>query len=65
VLSGQHGPAREIVAFNAAAALVVAGVARDLSDGLQRAFAAIDDGTAQSVLDELAKLTSSDPTPTG
>jgi anthranilate phosphoribosyltransferase len=55
VLAGQHGPARDIAALNAAAALVVAGIADDLAGGLERAFAAIDDGHAAAALDALVR----------
>ncbi|HRF84336.1 MAG TPA: anthranilate phosphoribosyltransferase, partial [Pseudoxanthomonas sp.] len=37
VLDGTPGPAREIVALNAAAALYVAGIATDIAEGLVRA----------------------------
>jgi len=57
VLSGEPGPAREIVALNAAASLVIAGVAGDLSEGLERAFEAIDRGAAQRVVETLVRLT--------
>ena len=57
VLAGQHGPARDIVLLNAAAALVVGGVATDLSDGLRRAAEAVDQGAARQALDTLVKLT--------
>jgi anthranilate phosphoribosyltransferase len=50
VLGGGKGPRRDVVLLNAAAALVVAGEARDLRDGARRAAAAIDDGRAASVL---------------
>jgi anthranilate phosphoribosyltransferase len=63
VLSGEAGPARDIVALNAAAALVVGGVASDLSEGLALACEAIDTGAAQQVLDTLVRLTQADPTP--
>jgi anthranilate phosphoribosyltransferase len=55
VLAGQHGPTRDIAALNAAAALVVAGIADDFADGLERAFAAIDDGHAAAALDALVR----------
>lgn len=57
VLAGDGGAAREIVALNAAAALVVAGVADDLPDGLALAFAALDDGSAKRALDTLVAIT--------
>lgn len=59
VLEGKPGAAREIIALNAAAALVVAGVAGDLSEGLELAMAALDDGKALAALDNLVKITQS------
>jgi anthranilate phosphoribosyltransferase len=50
VLDGEAGPARDIVALNAAAALTVAGVASGLPDGLARAAESIDAGRAAAVL---------------
>jgi anthranilate phosphoribosyltransferase len=49
------GPKCDIVALNAAGALVVAGVARDLPEALQRAQAAMSDGSAIDVLERLRK----------
>ena len=46
MFSGEAGPARDIVVFNAAAALVAAGVVDDLGAGVEAASAAIDDGRA-------------------
>ena len=57
VLSGEGGAAAEIVALNAAAALVVAGVADDLADGLRMAFDALEDGSAKNALDTLVTIT--------
>ena len=51
VLSGAPGPRRDVVLLNAAAALVVAGRAKDLRDGARQAAAAIDDGRAVRLLD--------------
>jgi anthranilate phosphoribosyltransferase len=51
VLSGAPGPRRDVVLLNAAAALVVAGRARDLKDGARQAAAAIDDGRAVRLLE--------------
>ena len=53
VLGGQPGPHRDIVVLNAAAGLLVAGVAPDLREGLSLAAAAIDDGRAARALDLL------------
>jgi anthranilate phosphoribosyltransferase len=52
VLGGAPGPRRDVVVFNAAAALVVAGVAQDLRDGAAQAARALDEGRAQGVLDQ-------------
>ncbi len=50
VLDGEKTAFRDIAAFNAAAALVVAGQAGDLRDGLARAMAALDSGKAKATL---------------
>jgi anthranilate phosphoribosyltransferase len=42
-----------VVLLNAAAALVVAGRATDLRDGVRQAAAAIDDGRAHAQLERL------------
>ena len=53
VLSGASGPARDIVRLNTAAALLVADLVEDLSEGLDRASEAIDSGAAREALDRL------------
>lgn len=53
VLGGARGPHRDIVILNAAAGLVVAGLAPDLGAGVQMAGVAVDEGRAQAVLDGL------------
>jgi anthranilate phosphoribosyltransferase len=53
VLGGEPGPHREIVALNAAAGLIVAGVVDELGDGYEAAQAAIDSGAAA---DKLAQV---------
>jgi anthranilate phosphoribosyltransferase len=55
VLGGERGPHRDIAVFNAAAALVVAGVSADLAQGVQRAAEVIDDGAAAGALDALVR----------
>jgi len=50
VMGGQHGAHRNIVVLNAAAALVVAGVADSLEAGLVQATDAIDSGKAAATL---------------
>jgi anthranilate phosphoribosyltransferase len=57
VLEGTPGPRREIVLLNAAAALVAAGVAADLRDGMARAAESIDAGHAAARLRELVRAT--------
>ncbi len=54
VLQGQKGTARDMVLLNAAAALVVCGLAQDLREGAQKAAQAIDSGAAWSKLQTLA-----------
>jgi anthranilate phosphoribosyltransferase len=51
MLGGEPGPVRDVVALNAAAALVVAGAAPDIGAGLEQAVAAIESGKAASVLE--------------
>ncbi len=51
ILEGRdRGPKRDIVALNAAAGLVVTGLAADLPEGLARAGDALDSGAALAVL---------------
>ena len=50
VMDGQPGPAREMVVFNASAALWVAGIACDWCDGAEIARRAIDTGAALNTL---------------
>lgn len=58
VLNGEiRGAVRDVVVFNAAAALVVAGAARDLAAGAILADAAIDGGTARATLDAYVAVT--------
>lgn len=49
----EHGPHREIVLANAAAALVAAGRAADFVDGVRLATQSIDSGAARQKLDAL------------
>ncbi|HEY0526579.1 MAG TPA: anthranilate phosphoribosyltransferase [Stellaceae bacterium] len=57
LLDGAPGPIRDIVLLNAAAALVVAGKAETLRDGVAQAAQAIDSGAARHVLHRLIALT--------
>ena len=52
VLDGVPGPAADIVALNAGAALYVSGVADSIADGLARARAVIADGRARERLQQ-------------
>jgi anthranilate phosphoribosyltransferase len=54
ILGGARGPRRDAVLLNAGAALVVAGKAPELRDGLVQAGAAIDDGRAARLLERVA-----------
>ena len=56
VLGGLRGPLRDIVLLNAAAALLVAGKAKTLRDGVALASESIDSGKALAVLEALARL---------
>jgi anthranilate phosphoribosyltransferase len=57
LLEGAPGPYRDIVLLNAAAALVVAGKAATLAEGVRLAAASLDKGLAARVLDRLVALT--------
>ncbi|MBI5202762.1 MAG: anthranilate phosphoribosyltransferase, partial [Elusimicrobia bacterium] len=57
VFEGKPGPAREAVRLNAAAALVVASIAKDLKEGAILAGRALDSGKALAALETLKKLT--------
>ncbi len=56
LLHGQPGPYRDIVLLNAAAALIVAGVAPDLKAGVARAAEAVDSGAALATLERLVAV---------
>ena len=53
------GPPRDMAILNAAATLLVAGLAESLEDGLTRAVEAIDSGAAQQTLEKLVQLSKS------
>jgi anthranilate phosphoribosyltransferase len=61
VLSGAKGPARDIVVLNAAAALVVAGVAAGFAEGIEAAHASLAEGRAAAALEQLASLSGAAP----
>ncbi len=57
LLEGEKGPLRDIVLLNSAAALTVAGKARDLRDGIGIAAGSIDTGGALAALRGLVAIT--------
>ncbi|HUL12640.1 MAG TPA: anthranilate phosphoribosyltransferase [Methylococcaceae bacterium] len=56
VLNGEPGPARDIVALNAGAAIYAANLVDSLEAGVAKAQAVIADGSARRKLDELVEL---------
>jgi anthranilate phosphoribosyltransferase len=56
ILEGVPGPQRDIVLVNAAAALVAAGIASTLREGMQAAVRAIDSGAARAKVEALAEF---------
>lgn len=59
VLNGEKGGAHDIVALNAGAAIYVAGLADSLEAGVKKAQAVMNDGSANSKLDQLISFTKS------
>ncbi|MDH5602012.1 MAG: anthranilate phosphoribosyltransferase [Gammaproteobacteria bacterium] len=59
VLDNEAGPAKDIVSFNAGAAIYVAGLADSLKAGIDKANEAIASGAAKAKLDELVKVSNS------
>jgi len=56
VLSGRRDAFRDIVVLNSAAALMVAGAARDLTEGAAKAAESIDSGKALKALETLVRI---------
>jgi anthranilate phosphoribosyltransferase len=56
ILAGKTGPLRDIVCLNAAAGIVVGGLAKDMRQGWALAHEAIDNGRAQKVLDDMIRI---------
>src|SRR4029077_14329169 len=63
VLEGTHSAFRDVALFNAAAALVVAGKANTLKEGLHLAVHAVDSGEAEGRLDRLIVISNDDSRP--
>ncbi|MGA2672393.1 MAG: anthranilate phosphoribosyltransferase [Terracidiphilus sp.] len=61
VLTGIPGARREIVLLNAAAALVAAGLAVDLKEGVAQGAEAIDSGQAAATLEKLRRFGAKHP----
>lgn len=57
VLGGEKGPRRDVVLMNAAAALVAAGAAQGMAEGIPVAAEAIDSGKAARRLAQLVAMT--------
>ena len=57
LLTGAGGPVRDVVLLNSGAALVVAGRAASLADGIELAAQSLDAGTARRVLEQLVART--------
>ena len=61
-IDGRGGPAADVVALNAGAALYAAGVAVSIQDGLARARAEMAKGTPRAKLDQFVALTNAKAT---
>ena len=59
LLGGEAGPARDIVALNAGAAIYVSGLAGSLADGVKKAQQVLDSGDGLARLEKLAALSQS------
>jgi len=57
LLHGQHSAYRDAVLLNAAAALVIAGSAATLRDGVEQAATSLDSGKARQKVEALARVT--------
>jgi anthranilate phosphoribosyltransferase len=57
VLGGEKGPRRNVVLVNASAALVAAGVAESLREGVVKAEVSLDEGRALERLERLVEIT--------
>src|SRR5690242_15161799 len=57
IFAGEPGPARDLAALNAGAAIYVSGRVASLEEGVRAAEATLDDGRAAAALDALTSLT--------
>ena len=53
LFDGEQGAYRDVVLLNAGAALMVAGVAKDIKDGVVKAARSLDSGAAKAKLEAL------------
>lgn len=56
VLDGVHGPKRDVVLLNAAAAIIAGGLAEDFTEGLKIAAQSIDTDSAKNALKKLTEI---------
>ncbi len=56
IFAGERGARRDVVLLNAAAALITAGIAKDLKEGVARSAQAIDSGSALETLRALREF---------
>lgn len=56
ILQGEQGAKRDIVLLNSAAALMVAGIAKDFKEGITKAAESIDSGAALNVLEKIKNV---------
>ena len=61
LLNGEQSPLRDIVLYNAAAALIVTDKAKSLTDGVSIAAKSIDSGSAKSTLEGMLAITGKSP----
>ncbi|MCE5336605.1 MAG: anthranilate phosphoribosyltransferase [Desulfobacteraceae bacterium] len=57
ILNGEKGPRRDVIVLNAGAALVAAGVAKTLPEGMGLAEGSIDEGRARMKMEALVRYT--------
>jgi anthranilate phosphoribosyltransferase len=60
ILAGDRGAPRDVVLLNAGAALLIAGEAASVDEGLVRASRAIDRGDARRTLDKLIAVSTAE-----
>ncbi len=65
LLAGERGPARDVVLMNAGAALLIAGEASSVHDGIGRAAQAIDSGEAGRVLARMVSMSAAEGSAAG